>query len=240
MRSGLLTHTHTQRHLCKVCAPCRISALSCVYAKARSPAHTGVLKQLGICKRKLSAAGAGTRSGWCFQSQNHVFIVQLAKYSAYFTVVLQSRQFSFSSSPDTQQLEMTQQRKMPHPHTKVVLQSRQFSWSSLPDTPRTTVALRRRQFSASSSHIAPRTKVVLRSHQFSASSSPDAVPATKSAHGGSQSAAPATKSAPRHSQSAVPAKKSAHGGAQSAVPATKSAHGGSQSAAPATKSAHGA
>ena len=88
MRSGLLTHTHTQRHLCKVCAPCRISALGCVYAKARSPAHSGVLKQLGICKRKLSAAGAGTRSGWCFQSQNHVFIVQLAKYSAYFTVVL--------------------------------------------------------------------------------------------------------------------------------------------------------
>ena len=64
-------------------------------------------------------------------------------------------------------------------------------------------------------------------------------PATKSAHGGSQSAVPATKSAHGGSQSAAPATKSAHGGSQSAVPATKSAHGGSQSAAPATKSAHG-
>ena len=66
-----------------------------------------------------------------------------------------------------------------------------------------------------------------------------AVPATKSAHGGSQSAAPATKSAHGGSQSAVPATKSAHGGSQSAAPATKSAHGGSQSAVPATKSTHG-
>ena len=39
-------------------------------------------------------------------------------------------------------------------------------------------------------------------------------------------------------QSAVPATRSAHGGSQSAVPATRSAHEGSQSAAPATKSAH--
>ena len=39
-------------------------------------------------------------------------------------------------------------------------------------------------------------------------------------------------------QSAVPATRSAHGGSQSTVPATKSAHEGSQSAAPATKSAH--
>ena len=49
------------------------------------------------------------------------------------------------------------------------------------------------------------------------------MPATQSAHGGSQSAAPAAKSA--------------HGGSQSAAPATKSAHGASQSAVPATKSA---
>ena len=30
-----------------------------------------MLKPLGICNRKLNAAAAGTRSGWCFQSQNH-------------------------------------------------------------------------------------------------------------------------------------------------------------------------
>ena len=90
--------------------------------------------------------------------------------------------------------------------------------------PRTKVALQSRQFSASSSADTPRTKVALQSRQFSASSSTDAVPATKSAHGGLQSAVPGTKSA--------------HGGSQSAVPATKSAHEGSQSAAPATKSAH--
>ena len=39
-------------------------------------------------------------------------------------------------------------------------------------------------------------------------------------------------------QSAVPATRSAHGGSQSTAPATKSAREGSQSAAPATKSAH--
>ena len=37
-----------------------------------------------------------------------------------------------------------------------------------------------------------------------------------------------------HMEVAVPATKSAHGGSQSAAPATKSAHGGSQSAVPAT------
>ena len=95
-----------------------------------------------------------------------------------------------------------------------------------------------------------------------------AVPATRSAHGGSQRAAPATKSAhaapvpsrrqgvhptlkvhkvlrlPRnlHIQRRCPADARAYirplGKQQSAVPATRSAHGGSQSAAPATKSAH--
>ena len=79
----------------------------------------------------------------------------------------------------------------------------------------------------------------LQSRQFAASSSTNAVPATKSAHGGSHSAAPATKSAHGGSQSAAPATKSAHGGSQSAAPATKSAPRGSHSAAPATKSAHG-
>ena len=78
-----------------------------------------------------------------------------------------------------------------------------------------------------------------------------AVPATRSAHGGSQSTAPATKSAHEGSQSAAPATKSAH---QAPVPsrrqgvhptprqaasAAHSAHGGSQSAVPATRSAHG-
>ena len=101
--------------------------------------------------------------------------------------------------------------------------------------------------------IAPHTKVALQSRQFSASSSTDAVPATKSAHGGShsavaatksthggsQSAAPATKSAPGGSQSAAPATKSAPRGSHGAAPATKSAHRGSHSAAPAPKSAHG-
>ena len=107
-------------------------------------------------------------------------------------VVLESRQFSASSSTDT-------------PRTKVVLQSRQFSSSSSPDTPRTKVVLQSRQFSASSSPDAvPATKSA---HGGSQS----AVPATKSAHGGSQSA-----------QSAAPATKSAHGGSQSAAPATKS------------------
>ena len=67
--------------------------------------------------------------------------------------------------------------------------------------------------------------------------SPSAVPATKSAHRGSQSGAPATKSALRASPSAVPATKSAHRGSQSGAPATKIAHWGSQSAAPATRSA---
>ena len=77
-------------------------------------------------------------------------------------------------------------------------------------------------------------------------------PATKSAHGASQSAAPATKSwrfpkcsacqeicTWRYIQSAAPATKSAHGVSQSAAPATKYAHGGSHSAVPARKSAHG-
>ena len=101
-------------------------------------------------------------------------------------VVLQSRQFSSSSSPDT-------------PRAKVVLQIRKFSSSSSPDTPRTKVVLQSRQFSASSStdcsayyscttkspvlifqlpRYTPRTKVVLQLRQFSSSSSPD-TPRTK-------------------------------------------------------------
>ena len=82
--------------------------------------------------------------------------------------------------------------------------------------------------------IHPRTKVVV----VASSQLPhSAVPATTSAHGGSQSAVPATKSAPRGAQSAAPATSSAHGGSQNAAPATESAHGGSQSAVPAAKSA---
>ena len=78
-------------------------------------------------------------------------------------VVLPSRQFSSSSSPDT-------------PRTKVALPSRQFSSSSSPDTPRAKVALQSRQFSSSSSSSSPdtlRTKVVLQSRQFPASRSTD-------------------------------------------------------------------
>ena len=67
-------------------------------------------------------------------------------------VVLQLRQFSSSSSPDT-------------PRTTAVLQGRQFSSSSSPDTPLTTVVLQLRQFSSSSSPDTPRTKVVLESRQ---------------------------------------------------------------------------
>ena len=76
------------------------------------------------------------------------------------TVVLQSRQCSSSSSPDT-------------PRTKVVLPSHQFSSSHSPATPRTKVVLPSRQFSSSSSPATPRTKVALQSRQFSASSSTD-------------------------------------------------------------------
>ena len=80
-------------------------------------------------------------------------------------VLLPSRQFSSSSSPDT-------------PRTQVVLPSRQFSSSSSPDTPRTNVVLPSHQFSSSHSPDTPRTKVVLPSRQFSSSSSP-ATPRTK-------------------------------------------------------------
>ena len=76
-------------------------------------------------------------------------------------VVLQSRQFSASSSPAPQILRVLKLRykvassQLPAPqiapHTKVVLQSHRFSSSSSPDTPRTKVVLQSRQFSASSS-----------------------------------------------------------------------------------------
>ena len=108
------------------------------------------------------------------------------------------------------------------PRTKVVPQNRQFSSSSSTDrcayysctTNLPVLSLHlarllrvlRLHYKIASSQPPPRqttphTKVVLQSRQFSASSSPDAVPATKSAHGGSQSAAPATKSAHGGSQS---------------------------------------
>ena len=74
-------------------------------------------------------------------------------------VVLQSHQFSASSSPAT-------------PRTTVVLQSRQCSSSSSPDTPRPQVVLPARQFSSSRSPATPRTTVALPRRQFSASSSP--------------------------------------------------------------------
>ena len=115
------------------------------------------------------------------------------------TVVLQSRQFSSSSSPDTPRTKVVLQSRQfsssssaATPRTKVVLQSRQFSASSyplrvlklyynfasshLPSSPatlRTKVVLQSRHFSSSSSTDTPRTKVVLRSRQFSASSSTD-------------------------------------------------------------------
>ena len=100
-------------------------------------------------------------------------------------VVLQSRQFSSSSSPDTPRTKVVLESRQfssssspDTPRTKVVLQSRQFSSSSSPDTPRTKVVLESRQFSSSSSPDTPRTKVVLQSRQFSSSSSPD-TPRTK-------------------------------------------------------------
>ena len=95
-------------------------------------------------------------------------------------VVLQSRQFSSSSSADTPRTKVVLQSRQfsssssaDTPCTKVVLQSRQFSASSSADTPRTKVVLQSRQISASSSTDTPRTKVVLQSRQFSASSSSD-------------------------------------------------------------------
>ena len=68
-------------------------------------------------------------------------------------VLLPSRQFSSSSSPDT-------------PRTQVVLRSRQFSSSHSPATPRTKVVLPSRQLSSSSSPATPRTKVLVPSRQF--------------------------------------------------------------------------
>ena len=66
--------------------------------------------------------------------------------SSHLPVVLQSRQCSSPSSPDT-------------PRPQVVLPTRQFSSSRSPATPRTTLALPRRQFSASSSPATLRTRV---------------------------------------------------------------------------------
>ena len=74
-------------------------------------------------------------------------------------VVLQSHQFSASSSPAA-------------PRTTVVLPSRQCSSSSSPDTPRPPVVLPTRQFSSSRSPATPRTTLALPRRQFSASSSP--------------------------------------------------------------------
>ena len=132
MRSGLLTHTHTAPPVQGLCSlQDQRTGLCLCQSKITSPHRRA--EATGHLQAKVKC------SGWCFQSQNHVFIVQLAIYSAYFTVVLQSRQFSFSSFPDTQQREMTQeqemthQREMTHPRTKVVLQSRQFSASSCTD-----------------------------------------------------------------------------------------------------------
>ena len=89
-------------------------------------------------------------------------------------VVLQSRQFSSSSSSDTPRTKVVlQSRQLIAPRTKVVLQSRQFSSSSSPDTSRTKVVVQSRQFSASSSTDTSCTKVVLQSRQFSSSSSAD-------------------------------------------------------------------
>ena len=70
MRSGLLTHTHTQRHLCKVCAPCRISS---------SQQRTG----LCLCQSKITsphrraeATGhlqAKVKCSWCGHAKWVVF-----------------------------------------------------------------------------------------------------------------------------------------------------------------------
>ena len=90
--------------------------------------------------------------------QSHQFSASSSPATPRTTVVLQSRQCSSSSSPDT-------------PRPQVVLPTRQFSSSRSPATPRTTVVLPRRQFSASSSPATLRTKVVLPSRQFSSSHS---------------------------------------------------------------------
>ena len=126
-----------------------------------------------------------------------MLIFQLPRYSAYSScttkspvlifplpskVVLQSRQFSASSSPATPRTTVVLQSRQfssssspASPRTKVVLQSHQFSSSNSPDTPRTKVVLQSRQFSSSHSPATPRTNVVLPSRQFSSSSSPSSV-----------------------------------------------------------------
>ena len=140
--------------------------------------------------------------------------------AAHTKVILQSRQFSASSSTDavpaTTYAHGGSQRAAPGTKS-----AHGGSQSAAPAT----------KSAHGGSHSAvPATKSA---HGGSQS----AAPGTKSAHGGSHSAVPATKSAHGGSQSAAPATKSTHGGSQSAAPATKSAHGGSQSTAPATQTA---
>ena len=138
-----------------------------------------------------SPAAGNARSSMHASRKSHKFLTS-RKSPPRTGVLLPSRQFSSSSSPDTPRTQVVLPSQLSSssspdtPPTTVVLQSRQFSSSSSPDTPPTTVALPSHQFSSSHSPATPRTKVVLpsrqfsvlQSHQFSSSSSPD-TPRTK-------------------------------------------------------------
>ena len=90
-------------------------------------------------------------------------------------VLLPSRQFSSSSSPDTPRTQVVLPsrqfsssssrilRVLKLYYQVIVLPSHQFSSSHSPDTPRTKGVLPSRQFSSSSSPATPRTTVVLQS-----------------------------------------------------------------------------
>ena len=108
-----------------------------------------------------------------------VLICQLPRCSAP-KVLLQSRQFSSSSSPATPRTtvvlpthQFSSSSSPATPRTKVVLPSHLFSSSNSPGSPHTIVVLQSRQLSSSSSPATPRTTVKLQSRQFSSSSSPD-------------------------------------------------------------------
>ena len=86
--------------------------------------------------------------------------------------VLETRQFSASSSTATPRTKVAASSSLTTPRTKVVLHSRQCSSPSSPDTPRPQVVLPTRQFSSSRSPATPRTTLAPPRRQFSASSSP--------------------------------------------------------------------
>ena len=138
MRSGLLTHTHTAPPVQGLCSlQDQRTGLCLCQSKITSP------------HRRAEATGrlqAKVKCSWCGHAKWVVFSKLKSCLHCPACQILRvlyscttKSPFSFSSSPDTQQREMTQeqemthQREMTHPRTKVVLQSRQFSASSCTD-----------------------------------------------------------------------------------------------------------